>query len=264
MTTGQIVAIVVLVLLVAIVVAAVMIFRRRSPSQRRLEAAQARREAEARTASAARLETEARERAERAKAEQAQAEELAAMARHDREVAREQQARAEELDPDHEFDTPQPDQQHPAVAGGPAPARELQPAATDARDGAHDDTRDDAPRPDERPRHHDYRRPEPIVGGAAAGMLKPRPAADDPTPTPTAPAPTTGPAAVPLQRSTPADEPAERRGTVGEFVRAKDRSATGATDPTARHDRDEAADPQATEQHQSPVRTFADRILGRS
>jgi hypothetical protein len=298
MTSGQIVAIVVLVLLVAAVVAAVMIFRRRSPSQRRLEAAQARREAEARSASAERLEIEARQRAERAKAEQAQAEELAAMARHDREVAKEQQARAEKLDPDHtEADAAvQSGQQRPAVAARPDPVREPRSAdrPVDARDGAHDRTRDahadadhsrgEVPRrSDERPRHQDYRQPEPIVAGAAAGMVTPRtrptdesaPAAPPTAPTapsaptvPTAPsasttAPTTGPAAGPARGSVPVDGQAKDRSTVGEFVRDKSRPAEGASDPTHR-EHDGVADPAAEQHHQSPVRSFADRLLGRS
>jgi hypothetical protein len=230
MTTGQIVAIVVLVVLVAAVVAAVMIFRRRSPDQRRLEAAQARREAEVHAASAERLEAEAEQRAERAKAEQAQAEELAEMARHDREVAREQQARAEKLDPDHaetvEAPAVHPDEQRPAVA--------------------------------DRPSRQAYEPPEPIVAGAAAGMITPRQRAADESPTvPTAKdeaAPTTGPAAVPAQRSVQADDTAEDRPTVGEFVQGRSEPARGATDP---------ADPATDQHHQRPARTLADRIMGR-
>jgi hypothetical protein len=259
MTTGQIVAIVVLVLLVALVVAAVMIFRRRSPSQRRLEAAQARREAEVRSASAARLEAEAKQRAERARAEQAQAEELAAMARHDREVAREQQERALKLDPEFAESESQP-----AVAGGPTarPAVERSPEGHDRHDHDRPVERHDSNH-DARPTHGDhaarpdrsapaYQRPEPIVAGAAAGMLKPRhqrPNADAAT--------TDASATLPVQRSTPVDEPEQRR-TVGEFVRDKTPN-DGATAP-APQDRAEAG----TEPSHSPVRSFADRILGRS
>jgi hypothetical protein len=278
MTTGQIVAIVVLVLLVVAVVAAVLIFRKRSPRQRRLEAAQARREAEARAASAARLEAEAKERAERARAEQAQAEELAKMARQDREVAREQQARAEKLDPDHAGVEARPDHRRPAVADRTA-------HTVDARDGAHERTRDDdrdhpdrdshrdAPKTsDDRPRHHDYERPEPIVGGAAAGMITPRQRHAEES-SPTAPAakdvsaPASGPAAVPAQhptRPTPADGSAQDRPTVGEFVRDRSRS-TGATDPSRREhpDSTDSTGPAAEQHHQKPARTLADRIMGR-
>jgi hypothetical protein len=279
MTTGQIVAIVVLVLLVALVVAAVMIFRRRSPSQRRLEAAQARREAEVRSASAARLEAEAEQRAERARAEQAQAEELAAMARHDREVAREQQERALKLDPEFTESEAQP-----AVASGPTarpaverstdrPAREPEPAARhdhdrpvehpdsdhDARTTHGDDThgddthRDNAARPDRSTMP--YQR-EPIVAGAAAGMLKPRhdrPNADGAT--------ADAPPAVPLQRATPVDEPEQRR-TVGEFVRDKT-PHSGSTAHAAQAHPEDRTDAGTEQPAQSPVRSFADRILGR-
>jgi hypothetical protein len=276
MTTGQIVAIAVLVLLVVAVVAAVLVFRKRSPHQRRLEAAQARREAEARAASAARLEAEAKERAERARAEQAQAEELAKMARQDREAAREQQARAEELDPDH-VGTAQvgPDQQRPAVAahdGAHDQDRDddRDHSRHDSHDSSHDDSHRDALKAsDDRPRHQGYERPEPIVGGAAAGMITPRQRADEGS-TPTAPAakdvaaPASGPAAVPAQRPAPADGSAPDRPTVGEFVRDRSRS-TGATDPSRREHPDPAdsTGPATEQHHQKPARTLADRIMGR-
>jgi hypothetical protein len=249
MSSGQIVAIVVLVVLVALVVAAVMVFRRRSPDQRRLEAAQHRREAEQRFASAERLEAEAAQRAERARAEQAQAAELAAMARHDREVAERAQATALRLDPD----TPV----EPAT-------RTATPPAVDQDQHRRDDRRDG-----ERPRRSEYVEPEPIVGGAAAGLLSNRTrrsedhaAADG--------------AVVPAQRT---GSPADERPTVS--LAASDGKDTPpvrpANEPT---DRGRGSDPaDATrgsgdtataeraddgERPTNPVRHFADRIMGRS
>jgi hypothetical protein len=158
MTTGQIVAIVVLVLLIAIVVAAVLVFRKRNPTVRRAEAAQHRREAEQRRASAERLEAEAAERAERARAEHAQAQKLAEMAAHDRQVAEKEAAEAARLDPEYH-----PEDDRPAVTAGPTGT----PAVAARRD-------DHEPAHRDRPRRSVEYDPEPIVGGAAEGMITPR------------------------------------------------------------------------------------------
>jgi FtsZ-interacting cell division protein ZipA len=222
MTTGQIVAIVVLVLLVALVVAAVLFFRRKSPDVRRAEAAQHRQEAEQRRASAERLEAEAAERAMRARAEQEQAQKLAEMAAHDRQVAEKAAAEAARLDPEYH-----PGDDRPAVTAAERPAATARP---------------------EEPAHRDRRaefEQEPIVGGAAEGMITPRrnrhhadDGLDDTVPTPVDERP------VPARRPAPEQETRPNR-TVGDAVRER-----------------EGADRGATATGERP--TLADRIMGRA
>jgi hypothetical protein len=238
MSTGQIVAVVVLVVLIAVAVGAVMFFRRRNPNARRLEAEQHWREAEQRRASAQRLEAEASHRAERARAEQAQAAELAEMARHDREAAEKAAAKAARLDPDGTL----------AASAAASHARDEHPAlpahADPSADG-HSDHRPDH-RPDHRSDHADdqqtdrlrterrrthYVEPEPIVGGAAEGLLEKRRAEHR----------------VPTPRSSGHDEISPEQDTVP------------TPRPAAADDRSGGA--TATETH--PGRTLADRIMGR-
>jgi hypothetical protein len=262
MTTGQIVAIVVLVLLVALVVAAVLL-RRRSPNVRRAEAAQHRQEAEQRRASAQRLEAEAAERAERARAEHAQAAKLAEMAAHDREVAEKAAAEAHRLDPDFHPE----DDDRPAVAAthtDDTAGRTDRLAVPTGRDdrhtvtAGHDDRRaiasertdraavtDGGERPAApvapRPRRADYN-PEPIVGGAAEGMITPRRnrSADEHAAhgSSSDEAAETVPTPVPAQRTASEQENASQR-TVGDAVR--DRAETGGSS-AATHDRPSLAD----------------------
>jgi FtsZ-interacting cell division protein ZipA len=239
MTTGQIVAIVVLVLLVALVVAAVLVFRKRNPTVRRAEAAQHRRQAEQRRASAERLEAEAAERAERARAEHAQAQKLAEMAAHDREVAEKAAAEAARLDPDY----------RPAVTAGSTDRPAVTAGSTDRPAVA-------ARRDDHEPAHRDRPRveynPEPIVGGAAEGMIKPRrdrhaaTTAGDDQAAETVPTPVGRP--VPAPRSAPDQETRPHR-TVGDAVRDRD---------AVEHP---VEDGSATATRERP--TLADRIMGR-
>jgi FtsZ-interacting cell division protein ZipA len=235
MTTGQIVAIVVLVLLVALVVAAVLLFRKRNPSVRRAEAAQHRRQAEQRRASAERLEAEAAERAERARAEHAQAAKLAEMAAHDRQVAEKAAAEAARLDPEY-----RPEDDRPAVA-------------------AHRDDREIEPAHHDRPRSTQRKNveynPEPIVGGAAEGMIKPRrdrhaaaTAADD-SAAETVPTPVGHPVPAP---GSAADQENRPNRTVGDAVRDRDSRTDSAERPVD-------GSPTATREHP----TLADRIMGR-
>ena len=255
MSSGQIVAIVVLVVLVAVVVAAVMVFRRRSPGQRRLEAAQHRREAEVRRASAERLEAEAAQRAERARAEQAQAAELAAMARHDREVAEREQAEALRLDPHTPVEVP-------ARADQDAPAEQ---------DG----------------HRSRYVEPAPIVGGSVADLLRKR-AEDrngaaapeqrthspaDENPTVALPSARTGADARPDGADTRPGADARPGGVDAPSDRAdapvaspSPRPGVDSSDPVPaqRASGDTATAERTDDRAHNPVRAFADRILGRS
>jgi hypothetical protein len=250
MTTGQIVAIVVLVLLVALAVAAVMVFRKRSPNVRRAEAAQHRQEAEQRRASAERLEAEAADRAARARAEQEQAQKLAEMAAHDRQVAEKAAAEAARLDPEY-----RPEHDRPAVTAGPTDQHAV---------AARRDDRELEPAHRDRPRpEYD---PEPIVGGAAEGMIKPRrarhsaadpsatdhnttdhnatrPSAADDSAAETVPTPVGHP--VPTQR-TGAEQETRPNHPVGDHADAPERPAAGSTTATGERP------------------TLADRIMGRA
>jgi hypothetical protein len=233
MTTGQIVAIVVLVLLVALVAAAILL-RKRSPNVRKAEAAQHRQQAEQRRASAERLEAEAAERAERARAEHAQATKLAEMAAHDRQVAEKAAAEAVRLDPDYTEQTAQETGRHAVVE---------RPAHQELESATHDD-HVDAER--ERARRVESYNQEPIVAGAAEGMIKPRrgrqaaetdPAGDTVTRPVSAPRPAS-------------DQETRPNRTVGDEVRE-------------RADRPAAVD-TGTDQHEHQTSTLADRIMGRA
>jgi hypothetical protein len=249
MTTGQIVAIVVLVLLIALVVAAVLVFRKRNPTVRRAEAAQHRREAEQRRASAERLEAEAAERAERARAEHAQAQKLAEMAAHDRQVAEKEAAEAARLDPEY-----RPEDDRPAVTAGPTGT----PAVAARHDDRELEHRD-------RPRRSVEYDPEPIVGGAAEGMITPRrrhaaaqdgPAHDAPTQDAPAHEGAAETVPTPAERRVPAPRPApeQHNRTVGDAVRDRHARADSADGP--------ATDGSSTATGERP--TLADRIMGRA
>jgi FtsZ-interacting cell division protein ZipA len=244
MTTGQIVAIVVLVLLIALVVAAVLVLRKRNPSVRRAEAAQHRREAEQRRASAERLEAEAAERAERARAEHAQAQKLAEMAAHDRQVAEKEAAEAVRLDPEY-----RPEDDRPAVAAGPTAVA----AGRDDREleSAHRD----------RPRRSVEYDPEPIVGGAAEGMITPRrrhaAAQDGPAHEARAHDGAAETVPTPVEREAPpapSSAPEQHNRTLGDAVRDRD----ARTDPAGHP----VADGSSTATGERP--TLADRIMGRA